>query len=84
MNTIQMSIYVLGVLIALALVFDFMNGFHDAANAIAGTVPEVVLDRPCGEGDTDEAVDLGDSAEHRIRRREERRKGRAPRGRRAS
>ena len=33
--TIQISIYVLGMLIVLALLFDFMNGFHDAANAIA-------------------------------------------------
>jgi PiT family inorganic phosphate transporter len=38
-----MSIYVLGVLIALALVFDFMNGFHDAANAIATVVSTGVL-----------------------------------------
>ena len=43
MNTITMSIYVLGVLIALALVFDFMNGFHDAANAIATVVSTGVL-----------------------------------------
>jgi len=38
-----MSIYVLGILIALALVFDFMNGFHDAANAIATVVSTGVL-----------------------------------------
>jgi PiT family inorganic phosphate transporter len=38
-----MSIYVLGLLIALALVFDFMNGFHDAANAIATVVSTGVL-----------------------------------------
>ncbi len=38
-----MSIYVLGVLIALALIFDFMNGFHDAANAIATVVSTGVL-----------------------------------------
>ena len=43
MNTITMSIYVLGILIALALVFDFMNGFHDAANAIATVVSTGVL-----------------------------------------
>ncbi|MES2125858.1 MAG: inorganic phosphate transporter [Pseudomonadota bacterium] len=43
MQTLQMSIYVLGVLIALALVFDFMNGFHDAANAIATVVSTGVL-----------------------------------------
>ena len=38
-----MSIYVLGFLVALALVFDFMNGFHDAANAIATVVSTGVL-----------------------------------------
>lgn len=38
-----MSIYVLGALIALALIFDFMNGFHDAANAIATVVSTGVL-----------------------------------------
>nr|WP_315395754.1 anion permease [uncultured Duganella sp.] len=43
MNTITISVYVLGVLIALALVFDFMNGFHDAANAIATVVSTGVL-----------------------------------------
>jgi PiT family inorganic phosphate transporter len=43
MHTIQMSIYVLGLLVALALIFDFMNGFHDAANAIATVVSTGVL-----------------------------------------
>jgi PiT family inorganic phosphate transporter len=43
MHTIQISIYVLGLLIALALIFDFMNGFHDAANAIATVVSTGVL-----------------------------------------
>ncbi len=43
MHTIHLSIYVLGFLIALALVFDFMNGFHDAANAIATVVSTGVL-----------------------------------------
>ena len=43
MHTIHMSIYVLGMLIALAIVFDFMNGFHDAANAIATVVSTGVL-----------------------------------------
>ena len=38
-----MSIYVLGFLVALALIFDFMNGFHDAANAIAPVVSTGVL-----------------------------------------
>jgi PiT family inorganic phosphate transporter len=43
METLQISIYVLGLLIALALIFDFMNGFHDAANAIATVVSTGVL-----------------------------------------
>ncbi len=43
MNTLQISIYVLAFLIALALIFDFMNGFHDAANAIATVVSTGVL-----------------------------------------
>ncbi len=43
MHTLQISIYVLGFLIALALLFDFMNGFHDAANAIATVVSTGVL-----------------------------------------
>ena len=38
-----MSFYVLAFLIALALLFDFMNGFHDAANAIATVVSTGVL-----------------------------------------
>jgi PiT family inorganic phosphate transporter len=43
MQTLEISIYVLGLLIALALIFDFMNGFHDAANAIATVVSTGVL-----------------------------------------
>ncbi|HYE40953.1 MAG TPA: anion permease, partial [Ramlibacter sp.] len=43
METIEISIYVLGGLILLALLFDFMNGFHDAANAIATVVSTGVL-----------------------------------------
>ncbi|GGE63803.1 inorganic phosphate transporter [Massilia psychrophila] len=43
MQTLQMSIYVLVFLVALALIFDFMNGFHDAANAIATVVSTGVL-----------------------------------------
>lgn len=31
------------VIIALALVFDFINGFHDAANSIATVVSTKVL-----------------------------------------
>lgn len=43
MNTVQISLYILAMLIVLALVFDFMNGFHDAANAIATIVSTGVL-----------------------------------------
>jgi PiT family inorganic phosphate transporter len=43
MQTVQIGIYTLGVLVFLALVFDFMNGFHDAANAIATVVSTGVL-----------------------------------------
>jgi len=43
METITISIYVLGMLVALALVFDFMNGFHDSANSIATVVSTGVL-----------------------------------------
>ncbi len=42
-NSLEISIYVLGMLVALALVFDFMNGFHDSANAIATVVSTGVL-----------------------------------------
>ena len=38
-----MSFEVLVFLIAVALVFDFMNGFHDAANSIATVVSTRVL-----------------------------------------
>ena len=43
MDSLHISIYVLGLLVFLALVFDFMNGFHDAANAIATVVSTGVL-----------------------------------------
>jgi PiT family inorganic phosphate transporter len=43
METLNISIYVLGMLVALALVFDFMNGFHDSANSIATVVSTGVL-----------------------------------------
>jgi PiT family inorganic phosphate transporter len=43
METLQLSIYVLVLLVGLALIFDFMNGFHDAANAIATVVSTGVL-----------------------------------------
>jgi inorganic phosphate transporter, PiT family len=43
MQTLNISIYVLGFLIIMALLFDFMNGFHDAANSIATVVSTGVL-----------------------------------------
>ena len=43
MDGVQMSLGVVVVLVALALAFDFMNGFHDAANSIATVVSTRVL-----------------------------------------
>ncbi|HVW51331.1 MAG TPA: inorganic phosphate transporter [Trinickia sp.] len=43
MQSIQIALWVLATLIAVALVFDFMNGFHDAANSIATVVSTGVL-----------------------------------------
>lgn len=43
MTTLQFSFGVLVFLVALALLFDFMNGFHDAANSIATIVSTGVL-----------------------------------------
>lgn len=43
MQTLQMSIYTLVFLVFLALLFGFMNGFHDAADAIATVVSTGVL-----------------------------------------
>ena len=43
MHNLTISIYVLAFLVLLALAFDFMNGFHDAANAIATVVSTGVL-----------------------------------------
>lgn len=43
MQILQISIYVVAALVVLALLFDFMNGFHDAANAIATVVSTGVL-----------------------------------------
>ncbi len=43
MQTLHISLYTLAFLIILALLFDFMNGFHDAANAIATVVSTGVL-----------------------------------------
>ncbi|CBL44851.1 Phosphate transporter [gamma proteobacterium HdN1] len=43
METVQISLGVIIFLVVLALAFDFMNGFHDAANAIATVVSTRVL-----------------------------------------
>ena len=43
MGTIEISFAVVALLVLLALVFDFMNGFHDAANSIATVVSTGVL-----------------------------------------
>src|SRR6188768_4199056 len=37
------EIYVIGILIFTALIFDYINGFHDAANSIATVVSTRVL-----------------------------------------
>jgi PiT family inorganic phosphate transporter len=43
MNGLEISLTAVMVLVALALAFDFMNGFHDAANSIATVVSTRVL-----------------------------------------
>jgi len=43
MDGAQASLWVVILLVALALAFDFMNGFHDAANSIATVVSTGVL-----------------------------------------
>ena len=43
MTTVTVSLWVVMLLVALALAFDFMNGFHDAANSIATVVSTGVL-----------------------------------------
>ena len=43
METVNISLGVVAFLVVLALAFDFMNGFHDAANAIATVVSTRVL-----------------------------------------
>ena len=43
MTPVEISIWVVGLLVGLALLFDFMNGFHDAANSIATVVSTGVL-----------------------------------------
>ena len=43
MQSIQIGFWAIALLVLLALVFDFMNGFHDAANSIATVVSTGVL-----------------------------------------
>ena len=43
MQSLQIGFWVVALLVVLALVFDFMNGFHDAANSIATVVSTGVL-----------------------------------------
>ncbi|MEO3693720.1 inorganic phosphate transporter [Roseateles paludis] len=43
MATPEIAFWVIAVLVGLALLFDFMNGFHDAANSIATVVSTGVL-----------------------------------------
>jgi PiT family inorganic phosphate transporter len=43
MEPIQTTLWVVMLLVAMAIVFDFMNGFHDAANSIATVVSTGVL-----------------------------------------
>jgi inorganic phosphate transporter, PiT family len=43
MATAQAALWVVILLVALAIAFDFMNGFHDAANSIATVVSTGVL-----------------------------------------
>ena len=43
MTSMQAALWVIAVLVAMALLFDFMNGFHDAANSIATVVSTGVL-----------------------------------------
>jgi len=42
-EAVQVSFWVIALLVALAIAFDFMNGFHDAANSIATVVSTGVL-----------------------------------------
>lgn len=43
MESIQTAFWVVALLVVLAVAFDFMNGFHDAANSIATVVSTGVL-----------------------------------------
>src|SRR5438105_5906010 len=43
MGSIQAAFWVVALLVVLAVLFDFLNGFHDAANSIATVVSTGVL-----------------------------------------
>ncbi len=43
MQTMQAALWIVVLLVVLAIAFDFMNGFHDAANSIATVVSTGVL-----------------------------------------
>ncbi|MEO7337618.1 MAG: inorganic phosphate transporter, partial [Caldimonas sp.] len=43
MQSIEAGFWVVAMLVVLAIAFDFMNGFHDAANSIATVVSTGVL-----------------------------------------
>ncbi|WP_077035690.1 inorganic phosphate transporter [Pelomonas sp. KK5] len=42
-QTVQVAFWVVALLVVMAIAFDFMNGFHDAANSIATVVSTGVL-----------------------------------------
>ena len=50
MQTLPIALWVVVLLVVLALLFDFMNGFHDAANSIATVVSTGVLKPHAGRG----------------------------------
>ena len=43
MATVQVAFWVVAMLVAIAIAFDFMNGVHDAANAIATVISTGVM-----------------------------------------
>ena len=43
MGSVQTAFWVVVILVLLAIAFDFMNGFHDAANSISTVVSTGVL-----------------------------------------
>ena len=51
MDTVTISTGVMVLLVGMALVFDFMNGFHDAANAIATGRIDACDEAAYGRGD---------------------------------